>query len=209
LGYSSIASAVTPSGRAVVAWGTQDAGEGVERPWQVRAAVLRAGARRFTKAQLLDPGRVGRPISGVSAAITPGGTATVAWSGVVSGRRPFPVRVATAGSAGRFGATRQLAPNGAAMGVASARDGSTTVLWGSLAPDLHAMDDPYPEQLFAAHRAAGSPAFTSAEPVSPHAPSIAGGRLAIDPRSSRPAVLWTSGAYDDAAQTALYSTRNG
>lgn len=209
LGSSSLSISAAPTGRAVIAWGTQDAGEGVEQPWRVRAAVLHAGARRFSKTQLLDPGRVGRPVADVSAAISPRGIATVAWSGVAAGGQPYPVRVATAGNAGRFGPSQQLAPNGETMGLATAADGSTTVLWGPLPPGLYVEDDPYPDQVFASHRPARAGAFAAPEPVSPRLPAgIAGGRLAIDPRTARPAALWTSGPGAD-VQTALYSTPAG
>jgi hypothetical protein len=46
----------------LIAWGTQDGGEQADRPWIVRAATLAPGARRFSKAQTLDPGRgINRP----------------------------------------------------------------------------------------------------------------------------------------------------
>jgi hypothetical protein len=209
LGFSSVSTAVSPTGRAVVPWATQDGGEGVEEPWRVRAAVLRAGARHFSKAQTLDPGRVGRPIAGVRAAVSSGGSATVFWSGVAAGSRPFPVRVATAGSTGRFGAKQQLSSNGTVMGVVAARDGSTTVLWGSLPPGLYVEDDPVADQLFASHRPSGATAFASPEPLSSPASVIPGGALAIDPRSGHPAALWISGSSDGDIHTALYSTRSG
>jgi hypothetical protein len=185
-GSSSIATAVAGSGRAVVAWGTQDGGEGVERPWTVRAAVLRSGAARFSKRQLLDPGRVGRPVAGVSAAIARDGTATVAWSGVAPRRLPYPVRVATARPAGRFGAPTELAPQGAASGVVTARDGTTTVLWGSLTDaEAETLD-----QIFASGRPPGAGNFAPAEAVSPRESVFDSAALALDPRSGRPAALW-------------------
>jgi hypothetical protein len=186
LGFSSIATAVAPTGAAVLAWGTQDGGEGVEEPWTVQAAVLHAGARRFSKTQLLDPGRVARPAAPVSAAIDPDGTATVAWSGVAAGELAYPVRVATARAAGRFGDTAQLAPNGAARGVVTAHDGTTTVLWGVLT-------DPEAEQLdriLASRRPAVAGDFAPPEAVSPPEPAVNNASIALDPRTGHPSALW-------------------
>ncbi len=184
-GFSSLATAVAPTGAAVVAWGTQDGGEGVETPWTVRAAMLRSGARRFSKTQLLDPGRVARPVAGVSAAIGRDGTATVAWSGVAARQLPYPVRVATAGPVGRFGATMQLAPNGETLGLVTARDGTTTVLWGSVTDfEAETLDG-----IFAARRPDAASRFAVPEAVSPREP-VARAAIALDPQSGRPAALW-------------------
>jgi hypothetical protein len=210
-GSSSVATAVAPTGAAVVAWGTQDGGEGVEQPWTVRAATLRSGARRFSKTQLLDPGRVARPVAGVSAAIGRDGSATVAWSGVAARKLPYPVRVATASPTGRFGATAQLAPNGAALGIATARDGTTTALWGSLTdPEAETLD-----RIFASRRPAGTSHFAAPEVVSPPEPATHYGSIALDPRSGRPSALWIGAPGtpfgelldDGAAVEPLYSTR--
>lgn len=210
-GSSSIATAVSRTGRAVVAWGTQDGGEGVERPWTVRTTLLRSDADRFSEAQLLDPGRVARPVGPVSAAIGRDGTATVAWSGVAARKLPYPVRVATAGPTGRFGATAQLAPNGAARGVVTARDGTTTVLWGSLTdPEAETLD-----QIFASRRPAGARHFAAPEAVSPPEPAVNNAAIALDPRSGRPAALWIGAPgtpfgqplEGDTPVKALYSTR--
>jgi hypothetical protein len=187
LGSSSIATVVSPTGRAVVSWGTQDSGEGIEDPWTVRASVLHRDARRFSKAQLLDPGKVGYPTGPVTAAIGRDGTATVAWSGVAARKLPYPVRVATAGPAGRFGATAELAPNGATIGVVTAGDGTTSVVWG-------AVTDPEAETLhglFASRRAAGANVFAPPEPISPLGePLVNSAAAGLDPSSGRPAALW-------------------
>jgi hypothetical protein len=55
-----LTAAAAPDGRMVVAWASQDCGEGAERPLVVRAAVRPAG-RRFGRAQLLDPVRRHHP----------------------------------------------------------------------------------------------------------------------------------------------------
>jgi hypothetical protein len=208
-GSSSIATAVAPTGSAVVAWGTQDAGEGVEEPWTVHAAVLRRGARAFSKRQLLDPGAVARPFGPVRAAIALDGSATVAWSG--TSRRPpgYPVRVATAAPGGRFRAA-QLAPNGEMFDVVTARDGTTTVLWGpSTDPEGEILDG-----IFASRRAPGAGAFAQPEAVTGHATPH--GAIALDPRTGRPAVIWLEGPdrrpgeyFGDGPAIVRYSTRGG
>jgi len=213
-GSSSIATAVAPTGAAVVAWGTQDGGEGVEEPWVVRAAVLRPGARRFSSTQLLDPGRVWYPVGPVSAAVGRDGTATVAWSGVAVAQRQlaYPVRVATAGPRGRFGATTQLAPNGAARGVVTARDGTTTVLWGPLTdPEGEVLDG-----IVASRRPAGASLFAAPEAVTQGETAVNNAAIALDPQSGRPTALWLGAPGSPPGQPVngvprqpRYSTRGG
>jgi hypothetical protein len=208
-GSSSIATAVGPTGTAVVAWGTQDGGEEAGRPWTVRAAMLRSAAPRFSKTQLLDPGRVDRPASRVGAAIGGDGTTTVAWTGVAARKLPYPLRVAMAGRTGRFGPTAQLAPNGAMLGVVAARDGTTTVLWGSLS----AAEDETLGGIFASRRPAGAGAFTASEAVSPPESASNHASIALDPLRGSPAVLWIgspgtpSGGLPQSPVQPLYSTR--
>jgi hypothetical protein len=212
LGSSSIATAVTPTGAAVVAWGTQDGGEGVEKPWIVRAALLRSGARRFSTTQLLDRGLTARPVGTVSAAIGRDGTATVAWSGMAAANREltYPVRVATALPAGRFNVPTQLAPNGAARGVVTARDDATTVLWGLLTdPEGEVVD-----RILASRRPAGAGQFAAPEAVSQDETAVNNAAIALNPQSDRPAALWIGAPgsppgqpLDGASLEPRYSTR--
>jgi hypothetical protein len=213
-GSSSIATAVAPTGAAVVAWGTQDGGEGVEEPWVVRAAVLRSGARRFSSTHLLDPGRVWYPVGPVSAAIGRDGTATVAWSGVAVAQRQlaYPVRVATAGPTGHFDAITQLAPNGAARGVVTARDGTTTVLWGPLTdPEGEVLDG-----IVASRRPAGASVFAAPETVIQGEAAVNNVAFALNPRTASPAALWIGAPgkppgqpLDGLPLQPRYSTRGG
>jgi hypothetical protein len=210
---ASIATAVAPTGRAVVAWGTQDAGIEANEPWTVRAALLRSGAHRFSSSQLLDPGVVARPVGPVRAAIGPNGAATVAWSGVAGTRGPlsYPVRVATARPTGRFGAGAQFAPSGRALDVVTARDGTTSVLWGpSTDPDNVVLD-----RTLVSRRASGASVFAPPEAVS-HDEPAASAAIALDPRNGRPAVLWIGAPgglpgqpLDQVAVEPRYSTRGG
>jgi hypothetical protein len=202
-GSSSIATAVAPSGAAVVAWGTQDGGEGVELPWTVRAAVLRARAHRFAGTQLLDPGRVARPVGPVSAAIGRDGTATVAWSGtsVTDGEAAYPVQVATARPRESFAAPTQLAPTGAASDVVTAGDGTTTVLWGPLTDP----DGEFADGILASRRPSGASLFAAPETVSQRKTRVNRAAIALDPQTGRPAVLWIGGP----GSRLQYSTRGG
>jgi hypothetical protein len=213
LGSSSIATAVSPSGAAVVAWGTQDGGEGVEQPWVVRAALLGARAGRFSKTQLLDPGLAARPVGPVSAAIGRDGAATVAWSGIrASTRGSYPVRVATARASGRFGTPIELAPNGAARGVVTAGDGTTAVLWGALTdPEAESVD-----AIVAARRPPGATAFAPPEALTTNELAANDAALALDSRTGHPAALWlgapggTPGQpLGDVQLAPLYSLRAG
>jgi hypothetical protein len=188
VGPTSIATAVAPTGRAVVAWGTQLAGEEADSPWTVHAALLSPGAGRFSRPQVLDPGQVTAPPDGpVRAAIGRDGTATVTWSGIVRAKvaLSYPVRVATARRARRFGAAQQLAPSGAAIGVVTAADGTTTVLWGSVSdPDSEVLD-----AILASRRRAGTSIYAAPEAVTERE-TAADAAIALDPQSDRPATLW-------------------
>jgi hypothetical protein len=213
-GSSSIATAVAPTGAAVVAWGTQDGGEGVEEPWVVRAAMLRSGARRFSSTHLLDPGRVWYPVGPVSAAIGRDATATVAWSGVAVAQRQvaYPVRVATAGPTGHFGAITQLAANGAVRGVVTARDGTTTVLCRRLTdPEGDALDG-----IVASRRPAGASLFAAPETVTQGEPAVNNVAFALNPQTASLAALWIGAPgsppgvpLDGVALEPRYTTRGG
>ena len=204
-GSSSLAVAVSPRGRAVVGWGTQDASYDLlqaDSPWSVRAARLSPGVQRFAATQLLDRGHdVAVRVGGVHAAIAPDGTATIAWTGAgAKGIRPnpslgrpypSPVRVATSAMGGRFGHAHQLARNGVALGVVTANNATTTVLWGLFAKPQEV--DDYVESLdrtYASRRTRGEQRFGRPRAISAHEPIKNGGSIALDPTSQRPSALW-------------------
>lgn len=197
----SIAVAVSRAGAGVVAWGTQATTDGAEvsSPFRVRAALLRSGADRFSKMQLLDRGPAVSPsVAAVSAAIAPSGSATVAWSGLgvtfdpANGRcYPCPVLVATARRGARFGAAEQLAANGAALGIVTADDETATVLWGRFARPKPADDHVESlDQILASRRAPGAARFALPRALSRAQPTVNGGAIALDARTQRPAALW-------------------
>jgi hypothetical protein len=98
----------------------------------------------------------------------------------------YPVRAATAHATGRFGASVQLAPNGAARGVVTARDGTTTVLWGLLTdPEGEIVD-----QILASRRPVGTAAFAPPEPISHGETAVNYAALALNPQTDQPAALW-------------------
>jgi hypothetical protein len=196
LGSSSISTAIAATGRAVVAWGAQDSGEGIEDPWTVHAAVLRADARRFSRTQLLDPGQVAYPTSAVRAAIGRDGVATVAWTPFSAAGQRYPVRVTTAAPTGRFGAPAQLAINAAVIGVVTAGDGTTTVLWGRIADEeAETLDG-----IFASSRGRGTGLFGPPEAVSPpHELAVNTVSVDVDPATGQPAALWIGGTVSPGA----------
>ncbi|HEV7806897.1 MAG TPA: hypothetical protein VGO80_13830, partial [Solirubrobacteraceae bacterium] len=205
-GFSVISAAASARGRMVVAWGTQDGGEEAGTPWIVRAAMRPAGASGFRAAQVLEvsEGRDERPAGPVAAAMSPDGTATVAWSGIDGARFPhtFPVRVATAGSSLRFGAAQTLAPNAAIGGVAVDRRGTAIVVWATLSiPGVNQIT----QQVFASLRAPGAAAFAASEAVSA-AERAELPRAAFDPVTGRPAVVWVS-RLDGVAQRLRFAAR--
>jgi hypothetical protein len=111
-GLGAPAAAVNAAGEGVVA----SAGGGVATPRAVRATLVRG--RRFGKPRALGRGR------DVVAAIGPGGTAAVAWTG-----RGDALKIAVRRPGGRFGAARKLAGYGAEPRVAVAASGEVAVTW--------------------------------------------------------------------------------
>ena len=207
LGFSEISTAAAANGRMVVAWGTQDLGEEANSPWTVRAAVRPAGPRSFRAGQLLEASEADneRPAGEVAAAMAPDGTATVTWSSIVGARFPhtFPVRAATAGSSLRFATAQTLAPNAAAADVAMDARGTTVVVFSTLTiPGANQLT----EQVFASLRVGGGGGpFVAPEEVGP-AERAESPRVAIDPVTGRPQVVWIS-RLDGVAQRLRYAAR--
>ena len=184
-----IAAAYADTGAIEVVWGTQDGGEDANRPFVVRAARKAAGVRRFAAAQVLDHGAaIARPRGSVQVAITAAGVATAAWTQVlgkpVSG---YPVRVATTGATGRFGAAATLAPLGAVDDLSLAADGTALLVFGRITT----ADPDQAAQVMAAVRAPGAPSFGAVEAVSDaDQPSVADGTF--DPATGNAVVVWTA-----------------
>ncbi|MEY2515746.1 MAG: hypothetical protein QOJ89_3104 [bacterium] len=207
-GFSVISTAASANGRMVVAWGTQDGGEEAGTPWIVRAAMRAAGARGFRTTQRLDvsEGHDERPAGGVTAAMAPDGTATVAWSSIAGARYPhtFPVRAATARSSLRFGDAQTLAPNAAVGDAAIDARGTALVVWATLTlPGANQISS----DVFASLRGPGEAAFAAPEAVGP-AERAELPRAAFDPVTGRPAVVWVS-RVDGIAQRLRFAARTG
>jgi hypothetical protein len=180
----------------------------------VRAALLGPRGRRFSRTQLLDPGEVAYPVSGVESAIGDDGTATVAWTPYSAAGRRYPVRVTTAAPAGRFGAPARLAVNAAVVGVTTARDGTTTVLWGPVADE----DAETLGGIFASTRGRRAGPFGPPEAVSAaNEVAVNTVSVALDPATGHPAALWIGASSSPAspptpgggASVPRYSVRGG
>jgi len=167
-GRDRLSTAVAPNGRMVVAWGTNDPGEEVNEPYEVRAAVRPAGPRRFRAPQLLDDGsgaaEPGGTFGRVVARMARDGRATVAFTARrrEAGGFVHPVRVATTGAAARFGAAQELSPEGALGDLAVRPDGAAVATWTARAAGAD-IDDPSVGDVLAAVRPPGADAFGPAE----------------------------------------------
>jgi len=183
-GITDVEAAASPSGRVVVAWGSQDGGEEPNRPFVVRAAIREPGRRRFTAARILDPGGgiQERPVGRLAVALAGDGTGYAAWSAVRSGRRPFthPVLAATAPPGAPFGAPEQLDTDGAVGGLAARADGRAFVTWTL---------QPLGRRVLAALREPGAMRFAAAEEVAP-ADAASAPSPAFSPRTGEPVVVW-------------------
>jgi hypothetical protein len=129
-----IATRVTATGRIVVAWGSQNTGEGVEDSWIVRTAIRPAAARRFHAPQLLDAGQVAGSTPGpIKLGLDRDGLATLAWSALITRNPTIPniaIRIATSDRRGRFHPPTDLtSTSGRLSDLAIAADGSTLVTW--------------------------------------------------------------------------------
>jgi hypothetical protein len=191
-GFGELAAAFTSSGRAVIAWGTQDGGEEAGQPWVVRAATISPALRRWTRPQILDPGQVAdRPVGGLAAAGLTDGTVAVAWSAVTAGR-PYvahPVRVTVSSHEGRFGPSSTLAPDGAVGSLAAARDGRLLLTW-STTPDYATPGVVPRTQAMAALRPPGAASFGTPEPLAD--PDVASPPLAAFLPDGRAVAIWAA-----------------
>jgi hypothetical protein len=208
-GLSQVAAGVAPSGRTTVAWGTQDAGEEANRPFETRAAVKVAGARRFRSPVVLDRAtEIDRPQGHVRVAVADDGTATVAWPTVVGTGQPgdaarrYPIRIATQDARARFRVWQEVAPSGALGGLAVRSDGVAAVTWSRFA----AGGPPVATGVDASVRASAAGRFEPAESVSDAAP-LHLPDLRFTGRSGRPVVAWTARPAGQGAAQVLLSAR--
>jgi hypothetical protein len=195
-----IATAVTTTRRMYVAWSSRQLSEGGdEGPFVVRAAVRLAGPHRFRAPQVLERGPGAQPQEArLALDLTPGGSATLAWTVAEpvtqpapdAPRRRFVARVSTTDARARFGLARTISPPGhdAAVGdvAISARD-ETLVVWSRL-DDVQEVGT----QVFAAVRPARAAAFGAPEAVSPVTERARVPAAAYDPRTGLPTVVWSA-----------------
>lgn len=187
-GRVELQAAVSPAGRAVVAWETDDGGEEISRTKVVWAALRPAGSRRFRRAQLLDPGTIAASSDpGIRVGMDVRGRATVAWNQTQAPEANLVrlVRIATTGATGRFRRSDQVTGDGRLLDLAVAPDGRAVIVFASAQGT----------RIDAAVRPLAAPTFGPVEAVVARGASEAA--AAIDPRTHRP-ILLLDGA---AAQT--------
>ncbi len=126
-GVTSVVAGLANHGRAIVAWGTHDGGEELNRPNGIYAAVRDAGATSFAPAVELDrAGTKTYATPRLELAVTRRAS-LLAWN-VTERRRHRPVRVARAGARGGFGEAVTLG-DGTPGSVAVRADGAALVSW--------------------------------------------------------------------------------
>ncbi|WP_210495615.1 hypothetical protein [Patulibacter sp. SYSU D01012] len=129
-GFPIVAAAVGSGGRAVIAWGEQDAATERTKPFVVRATTRDSDKGRFAVPKPIDTGTaaVRAPGGAVVAAVDGQNRATVAWNqtvgSVADGTAHDIPRVAESEATGGLGAVRDLAAAGRVHDVAVA--GPTT-----------------------------------------------------------------------------------
>ena len=205
----------TRSGRAIVAWGTQDGGEEANQPWVVRAAIRGAGGRRFGPALVIDPGEAISRVPGrVALAMAPDGTAVLAWSNA-RGRFPddtYPARAAVVEAGAPFGPVVELAPDRGVADAAARPDGALLVAL----TDVRDFRAEGPRETYATLRPGPGQPFGAPELVDTS--SAAGGfsrglAAAFDPRTGRPALAWTASTSspipDQGSDVLRMATRTG
>jgi hypothetical protein len=188
-GDTEIATAIAPSNRMYVAWGTQDGGEEANEPWRVYAATAISPAHRFAPVQTLDPGAgIDRPAGHVRLVVANDGSAVVGWSSLVRvtpDTFAYPARVASADPGGHFSAATQLSSSAAMEDLALGPDGAVLAVLSTLPHGNYQQG----EQVVASIRPAGAAQFSALEPVSPLERALEA-RGAFDPTTGRPTVVW-------------------
>lgn len=196
-GIATVRAAMAPTGRAVVAWGTQDGGIEANVPYRVYAAVKPAGPRSFRDATLLDEAPIAAyPAGPPQLGIARDGTATVAWSmpvRVQAGSRElaFPVRTATTGTDAVFRAPLDSGATGAVRDVAVNVDGATAVTVARL--DLQG---PAGDAAVALVRPPGAALFGPPETIAAESVGADGPAVTFDPQG-RVLALWSRTTGED------------
>jgi hypothetical protein len=139
--HTIVGAALGPGGEAVVAWGSQTAGEEADSPWIVRAVTRPRVGDRFSRPVKLDRGTSPKlyPYGGVHAGIA-GRRASIVWASTSQAKHP--IRFARLTLAGRVTSARLLRADATLDDVALEPDGSITVLYTGASPldqQLYAM----------------------------------------------------------------------
>ena len=131
-GFPSATAAIGAKGRAVIAWGEQDAATERTKPYVVRATTRDTDRVRFAVPKPIDKGgtTVRAPGGALVSAVDPQGRATVAWNqqvgSVADGTAHDIPRVAEADATGALGVPRDLAAAGRIHGIATSDKTGTT-----------------------------------------------------------------------------------
>ena len=121
--FSRVRAAVSRSGRAVVAWGTQDAGEERNLPYELYVAIREPGATGFRARRLERAGAIADPTGDPELAIAPDGRAALEWHDSLR------LQLAVAAPGRPFTRGRVLARGGIPGGVAVRDDGLVLATW--------------------------------------------------------------------------------
>lgn len=133
-GFPGATASVGRGGRAVVAWGEQDAAADRTKPYVVRATTRDDDGHRFATPKALDRGgaTVRAPGGTLAASIDRGNRPLVAWSQVVGsvadGTAHDIPRIAEGDASGGLGGARDIAAAGRVHGLATARGATGLVI---------------------------------------------------------------------------------
>lgn len=133
-GFPSATASIGAKGRAVVAWGEQDAATERTKPYVVRATTRDTDKVRFAVPKPIDKGgtTVRAPGGALVSAVDPAGRPTVAWNqqvgSVADGTAHDLPRVAEGEATGALGAPRDIAAAGRVHGIATSDKTGTTGL---------------------------------------------------------------------------------
>jgi hypothetical protein len=133
-GFPSATASIGAKGRAVVAWGEQDAASERSKPYVVRATTRDTDRVRFAVPKPIDKGgtAVRAPGGALVSAVDPAGRPTVAWNqqvgSVADGTAHDIPRVAEGEATGGLGAPRDIAAAGRIHAIATSDRTGTTGL---------------------------------------------------------------------------------
>ncbi len=177
--------AITTTGRTIVAWGEYAHGEEPHSPWIVRSASVAAGETKPSRVDTIGKSTdVVVPSTNIELVAGPSGTALVAWT-QYRGKLDTGNRIAEANATGRFGMDRDL-PGDSIGGLAVREDGAAVVT-------VSDGGDADPAQWYALGRPPGGIAFGAVEPLAGGAAAAAGLTAPepfYSPKTAQASIAW-------------------